>query len=267
MKRDIRVWVDGWLSEAGVDMVVKLLNDWGIRVVGFDGEEVESGGDVWWGAGAGIDGLWIVIRTWPPKIVDAIKKRGPKLCRSRRNKELMYVLTGFALKSFESCGTYRELGKEYKYSIEGVVNVDILRVVDTIVRIEVAEPHYIYRFGGTVIPEVFVSRIYPVFGGVGFKKGIVSSKMVATIRRISRLREWEIYDAVKAVKILCEDGEDEEVLKVARVVTGLPVRSCSELDAVRNRGVMWDVEIKLKPSSAINSYEVTTAGMLKAVGV
>ncbi|PNV81076.1 MAG: hypothetical protein C0179_04565 [Fervidicoccus sp.] len=260
----MRVWIEGRVGEEEVDAIVEILREQGIRVVSFDGEEIKNGEDIWWGAGAGILNSWIVVKVEPPKVVDVIKKRGWRLCLWKNRRSLMYALTGVALGSHTSCKLYKKIEKEYRYKIEGVVDIDILKLLSNIDDIEVVRPYNDYWFGGTVIPEVMVERLYPVFGGVGFGKGIVSNKMVARIIRHGKGGELEIYDAVKAAKILCRDG-DEEALRLARVVTGLPVKRCSELSEIRYRGFMWRVMIRLGATDVVNSYEVALAGMIDSM--
>jgi len=264
MKRDMRVRVEGVLSPEEVDAVVETLREQGIKVIGFDGEEVRSGDDIWWGAGAGILNTWVIIKVKPPKIVDVIKKRGWKLCLWKSRRIWMDALTGIALGKNVSCKLYKKLGEEYRYRIEGIVDVDLLKLLGRFDDVDIVKPYDSYWFGGAVIPEVMVERLYPVFGGVGFTKGIVSDKMVAVIRKTEKRYPSEVYDAVKAVKILCSD-DDEEALRLARAVTGLGVKRCSELDGIRYRGFMWSTIIRLGATDVVNSYEVALAGMVDSV--
>jgi hypothetical protein len=266
MKRDMRVWIEGVLSPEEVDAVVETLREQGIRVIGFDGNEVRSGDDIWWGAGAGVDNSWVVIKVKPPKVDNVIKKRGWRLCLWKSRRNLMYALTGVALGSHVSCKLYKKMEKEYRYKIEGVVGIDLLKLLSEVDDIEVVRPYNNYWFGGAVIPEVMVERLYPVFGGVGFGRGIVADKIVAKIRKPEKWNGLEVYDAVKAAKILCEDG-DEETLRLARAVTGLAVKRCSELDKVKNRGFVWRTIIRLGATDVVNGYEVALAGMVDSMHI
>jgi hypothetical protein len=266
MKRDVRVRIEGVLRPEEVDAVVETLREQGIKVIGFDGEEVRSGDDIWWGAGAGILNTWIIIKVNPPKVVDVIKKRGWKLCLWRSRRNLMYALTGTILNNHVSCKLYKKLGEEYRYKIEGVVDVDFLKLLSEFDDVEIVKPYDSYWFSGVVIPEVMVERLYPVFGGVGFGRGIVADKMVTKIKKYRVWDKLEVYDAVEAAKILCKDN-DEETLRLARVVTGLPVKRCSELDRIRYRGFMWSMIMRLGATDVVNSYEIALAGMVDSMHI
>lgn len=260
----MRVWVEGYLDAVEVDAVVEVLRERGVKVIGFDGEEVRSGDDIWWGAGAGIDDLWVTIEVRPPKVVDVIKRRGWRLCLWKSGREIMPDLNYVAVDSFATCKTYKKMKEEYRYKIMGVVDMDMLKLIGhKIDDIVVKRSRQVYWFSGKVLPEVMVERLYPIFSGVGFRKGIVHDKMVATIMFLER-DALHVYRAVEAVKMLCKDG-DEETLRLARVVTGLPIRRCSELDRVKYRGFVWEVVIGLEDN--VNSQEIAVAGMVDAVRI
>jgi len=258
----MRVWIEGRIREEEVDAIVEILREQGIRVVSFDGEEVKSGDDIWWGAGAGILNSWIVIKVVPPRgIPELIRKRGWRICLFKGRRGLMESLTRVVMPAPVSCKLYKKVGGSHMYKIEGVVDVNLLRLIGTFDDIEIARPYDSYWFSGKVIPEVVVKRLYPVFGGTGFGKGIVSDNMVAKIVPLSGFAER--YRAIRAARVLCKD--DKLGLRLARVVTGLPIRRCSELDEVKEMGIIWDVVIRISASDAVDSEKIAIAGMVDSM--